>query len=246
VSLSGEPLPAAAGGLRGAIFDFGGVMTESLFRRRRDADPELVGLLAFFYQDLRAVYHLPTSTHDLHQLEIGKLSEAEFYRRICERYEAEGNPRVDPERVRALVFPNHAEASAAMVDAVRQVREAGYRTALLTNNAREWEPMWRPLVPVDELFHVVVDSSVVGLRKPDPQVYELTCERLGLQPNECIFVDDLECNVDAAAALGMEVVHCVDPTAAADTVARRLLGRPASAESENGAARLAAEEDGRR
>jgi epoxide hydrolase-like predicted phosphatase len=216
--------------LRGAIFDFGGVMTESLFRRRRDADPEVVSLLAFFLNDLRSVYHLPTSTHDLHLLETGKLSEAEFFGRLCRRHAAAGNPPVDPERARKLVFAERAEASAAMVDTVRQLREAGYRTALLTNNAREWEPMWRSLIPVDELFDVVVDSSVVGLRKPDPRIYELTCERLGLRPDECIFVDDLQCNVDAAAALGIEVVHCTNPTEAADVVARRLLGRPASAE----------------
>jgi putative hydrolase of the HAD superfamily len=222
---------APSGRLRGAIFDYGGVMTESLFRRRRDADPGLVSLLAFFFDDLRSVYHLPTSaTHDLHQLEIGKLSEAEFFRRLCARHAAAGNPPIDPEKARALVFADRAEASAAMIDTVRQLRRAGYRTALLTNNAREWEPMWRALIPVEELFDVVVDSSVVGLRKPDPRIYALTCERLGLDPDECIFVDDLQCNVDAAAELGLETVHCTDPTAASEEVARRLLGRPASAE----------------
>ena len=216
--------------LRGAIFDFGGVMTESLFRRRRDADPDVVSLLVFFLNDLRSVYHLPTSDHDLHLLETGKLSEAEFFRRLCARHAEAGGPVIDPVRARSLVFAERAEASPAMVDTVRQLRAAGYRTALLTNNAREWEPTWRGLIPVDELFDVVVDSSVVGLRKPDPRIYELTCERLGLPPEECIFVDDLECNVEAAAALGIEVVHCTDPTAASDVVARRLLGRPASAE----------------
>jgi putative hydrolase of the HAD superfamily len=218
--------------LRGAVFDFGGVMTESLFRRRRDADPDVVSLLVFFLNDLRSVYHLPTSSHDLHLLETGRLSEAEFFRRLCERHEAAGGPHIDPERAREQVFAQRAEASGAMVDTVRQIRQAGYRTALLTNNAREWEPMWRGLIPVDELFDVVVDSSVVGLRKPDRAIYELTCERLGLRPEECIFVDDLQCNVDAASELGMEVVHCTDPTDAADVVARRLLGRPASAEEE--------------
>lgn len=218
--------------LRGAIFDFGGVMTESLFRRRRDADPDVVSLLVFFLNDLRSVYHLPTSTHDLHLLETGRLSEAEFFRRLCARHEEAGGPHIDPERARQLVFAERAEASAAMVDTVRQLRAAGYRTALLTNNAREWEPMWRGLIPVDELFDVVVDSSAVGVRKPDPAIYRLTCERLGLPAEECIFVDDLECNIDAAAALGMETVHCTDPTAASELVAQRLLGRRASAEPE--------------
>jgi putative hydrolase of the HAD superfamily len=221
---------APARTLRGAVFDYGGVMTESLFRRRRDADPEVVSLLAFFINDVRTVYHLPTAAHDLHLLETGRLSEAEFFRRLCARHEEAGGPHIDPERARTAVFSERAEASAAMVDTVRQLRAAGYRTALLTNNAREWEPMWRSVIPVDELFDVVVDSSVVGLRKPDPAIYELTCSRLGLGPDECIFVDDLQCNVDAAAALGMEVVHCTDPTEASEVVAQRLLGRRASAE----------------
>jgi epoxide hydrolase-like predicted phosphatase len=221
--------------LRGAIFDFGGVMTKSLFRRRRDADPEVVSLLVFFMNDLRSIYHLPTSTHDLHLLETGKLSEAEFFKRLCARHAEAGNPPIDPARARSLVFAEYPDASAAMVDTVRQLRGAGYRTALLTNNAREWEPMWRSLIPVDELFDVVVDSSAVGLRKPDARIYELTCERLGLDPAECIFVDDLECNIDAAAALGMEVVHCTNPTEASDVVARRLLGRSAAEEPEDSA-----------
>jgi putative hydrolase of the HAD superfamily len=211
--------------LRGAIFDFGGVMTDSLFRRRRDADPEAVALLTFFFKEMAAVYHLPTANHDLHLLETGKLSEADFFRGVVARYVAAGNPPIDAERGRALVFSGQGRASAEMVDTVRRLRSAGYRTALLTNNAREWEPIWRPLIPVDELFDVVVDSSVVGLRKPDVRIYELTCSRLGLPPDECIFVDDLECNVDAAASLGMEVVHCTDPAGAAEEVAQRLLGR---------------------
>jgi epoxide hydrolase-like predicted phosphatase len=221
--------------LRGAIFDFGGVMTESLFRRRRHADPQMISLLAFFLNDLLSIYHLPTSSaHDLHMLETGQLSEAEFFRRLCDRHAAAGNAHIDPDHARRAIFADRAEASAAMVDTVRQLRAAGYRTALLTNNAREWESMWRSLIPVDELFGVVVDSSAVGLRKPDHAIYRLTCERLGLPPDACIFVDDLQCNIDAAAELGMEVVHCMNPTDAADVVARRLLGRPASAEPENG------------
>ena len=67
-----------------------------------------------------------------------------------------------------------------MIDFVRELRGRGVRAALLTNNVREWEPLWRAKLPeVDELFEVVVDSAFVGLRKPDPAIYELTLERLG-------------------------------------------------------------------
>jgi putative hydrolase of the HAD superfamily len=77
---------------------------------------------------------------------------------------------------------------------------------MLTNNVREWEPRWRAMLPVDELFEVVVDSAFVGLRKPDPAIYRLTCERLGVAPERCLFVDDIEANCTAAAGLGMAAV----------------------------------------
>ena len=77
--------------------------------------------------------------------------------------------------------------------------------AMLTNNVREWEPLWRSMLPVDEIFELVVDSAFVGMRKPDREIYELTLERLGdgIRAPECLFVDDVEANVDAARGLGM-------------------------------------------
>lgn len=216
--------------LRAAILDFGGVMTEPVFRRTPDLPPDMLALAGFFLQELLEVYHLPTGSHDLHLLETGRLAEAEFMRRLCERFAAAGNPPVDPEHARQAIFGRGIVACGAMVDAVRQLRDAGVRTALLTNNVREWEPQWRPVVPVDELFEVVVDSSVVGLRKPDPEIYRLTCERLGVDPADCLFVDDAQCNVDAAAALGMQVVWCRDPVDAAGEVVTAVLGRSAGEE----------------
>ena len=81
-----------------------------------------------------------------------------------------------------------------MIDFVRELRGRGVRAALLTNNVREWEPLWRAKLPeVDELFEVIVDSAFVGLRKPDPAIYTLTLERLGgVEPERCVFVDDVE------------------------------------------------------
>ena len=67
-----------------------------------------------------------------------------------------------------------------MIDFVRELRGRGLRTALCTNNVREWEPLWRSMLPeLDEVFEVVVDSAFVGSRKPEPEIYELTLERLG-------------------------------------------------------------------
>jgi putative hydrolase of the HAD superfamily len=97
-----------------------------------------------------------------------------------------------------------------MLARLRERRARGYRMALLTNNVREWQPLWRPVLPIDEIFEVLVDSGFVGIRKPDAEIYELTLERLGLPAEACLFVDDTEVNCDAARALGMAAVHFRD------------------------------------
>jgi putative hydrolase of the HAD superfamily len=80
--------------------------------------------------------------------------------------------------------------------------------AILTNNVREWEELWRAKLPVDDIFELVVDSAWVGMRKPDPRIYHLTVERLGgLEMREHLFIDDNADNVRAARELGMHVVH---------------------------------------
>jgi putative hydrolase of the HAD superfamily len=103
-----------------------------------------------------------------------------------------------------------------MVSYLRGLRDRGLRLALLTNNVKEWEPRWRPVWDIDALFEVVVDSGFVGMRKPEPGIYELTLARLGLPGEACVFVDDLQLNCDAAAACGM---HPVLFTSASEAIA---------------------------
>ena len=86
----------------------------------------------------------------------------------------------------------------------------------------EWEPHWRAMLPVDELFEVVVDSSFVGARKPDPRIYEIVVERLQLPASACVFVDDRAENCDGARAAGMHAVHFVDTAAAIAEIERAL------------------------
>ncbi|HEX6540098.1 MAG TPA: HAD family phosphatase [Candidatus Dormibacteraeota bacterium] len=214
-----------------AIFDLGGVMTEPLFRNRHDVDPAYLNLVAFFLNEFRDVYHLTTGVHDLHLLELGAISDDEFFDRMCVRYAQMGNEPIDPRVAQSVIFGRGMVASSAMADAVRQVKAGAYKTALLTNISRGGEAIWRELFPVEELFDIVVDSSRVGLRKPDPRIYRLTCQRLDVAPERCLFIDDLECNVTAAAELGMEVIQCLDPVDVADEVVRLLIGHPAAAEA---------------
>jgi putative hydrolase of the HAD superfamily len=189
------------------ISDFGGVLTsplEEIFLAYQEESD-------ISFEELGRAMGKATEQHGDHPLfalERGEISELEFRDRI----EAHLEGRWDVVRLRELYF-ERLVANRPMVDYVRELRGRGTRTALLTNNVREWEPHWRAKLPeIDELFEVVVDSAFVGLRKPDPAIYELTLERLGdsVRASDCVFVDDLEVNCEAARALGMSAVHFVD------------------------------------
>jgi putative hydrolase of the HAD superfamily len=77
---------------------------------------------------------------------------------------------------------------------------------------REWEPRWRAMIPVDELFEVIVDSAFVGVRKPDPRIFEITTERLECEPSACVLIDDMAANCEAAQSLGWSAVRFDDTT----------------------------------
>ncbi len=148
-------------------------------------------------------------TNPLHDLEEGTLSEADFYALLAERASAQLGRTVDlgeySDRYWAALACNDA-----LVARLRELRAEGYRMGLLTNNVREWEPRWRAMIPADELFDVVVDSAAVGLRKPDPAIYALTEERLGVPGSEIVFLDDFVENCDAARAAGWTPVRFED------------------------------------
>ena len=109
-----------------------------------------------------------------------------------------------------------AEARVArprMLEAVRRIRARGLRVAALTNN---WvtEGTWDHVASVHTHFDVVVESRVVGLRKPDPRIYELVCRQLGVEPTRVVFLDDIGRNLKPASALGMRTIKVDDPDAA--------------------------------
>jgi putative hydrolase of the HAD superfamily len=89
---------------------------------------------------------------------------------------------------------------------MRALRERGLAMAICTNNVREWEARWRAMLPIDEIFDVVVDSAFVGTRKPEPRIYELTLERLGVSAEAALFIDDVQDNCRAARDLGLQAV----------------------------------------
>jgi putative hydrolase of the HAD superfamily len=193
--------------IRAVISDFGGVLTT----------PLSAGFLAYqdeagvSLEELGRAMQRATEAHGEHPLyllERGEIPEAEFARRLEDQLGGE----FDLARLRHLYF-DRIEPNEAMIRYMAELRGRGLRTALLTNNVREWEPLWRAKLPeLDEIFELVVDSAFVGMRKPERRIYELTLERLGdgLRAEECLFLDDLEVNCEGARALGMTSVRYDD------------------------------------
>jgi putative hydrolase of the HAD superfamily len=194
--------------VRAVVSDFGGVLTVPLlegfarYEERSGVSAALIGQAIARATDA-------SGRNPLHELEMGALSEGEFLG-ILER-EATAIAARPVELARfGEEYMAGLEANAELFDYYRGLHERGIRLAMLTNNVREWEPYWRTKLPIDEIFEVVVDSGFVGMRKPDPRIYELVLERLGLPAAACVFVDDLGHNVEAAEALGFAGVHHAD------------------------------------
>lgn len=193
--------------VRAVISDFGGVLTSPLFQSFA-AWQRQSGLSFESLGDAIAKTTERTGKHPLYELEKGTISEAEFLALL----EAELGDGVSLNGMRDVYF-EHLHPNRPMIDFMRDLRGRGLRMALLTNNVREWEPQWRAKLPeIDEIFELVVDSAFVGMRKPDPEIYTLTLERMGggIEASDCVFVDDVDVNCEAAEALGMRAVHFHD------------------------------------
>jgi putative hydrolase of the HAD superfamily len=212
--------------IRAVVCDFGGVLTSPLegsFRAFSTATGIPLEALGAALETI----HERDGLHPLHELECGRVSEERFLADVAAVLSQALGRDVAmhdfTERYFAGLQPN-----APMIDLMAALRDEGYRMALLTNNVREWEPRWRAMAPVDDIFELVVDSAFVGMRKPDREIYELTVARLELPARACLFVDDLERNCAAARAAGMAAVVYRSPGQARDEI-RTLLTGPAAA-----------------
>jgi putative hydrolase of the HAD superfamily len=188
------------------ISDFGGVLTTPLVQSFAAVQDE-TGIP--FEELAKAMGRIEEADgkHPLYELEKGNLSEPDFLGKIGDALEPALGHRPELHRFSEIYF-EALHPNPPMIDLMRAAKTAGHRMGLLTNNVREWESLWRSMLPVDEIFEVVVDSGFVGLRKPDPAIYELMLERLdGVPAEECLFIDDVDVNCAAARELGMAAVH---------------------------------------
>jgi epoxide hydrolase-like predicted phosphatase len=204
------------------LYDFGGVFTGSPFHAIGDA-AESFGVSSERLRDVVfGPYHSDTD-HPWHRLERGELSFVDARDALIAHAAAEGL-ELDPFELLRNTSGSD-DHSSVMVAHLRELRVEGYRSAIVTNNLKEFRPHWEKLIPVDELFDDIIDSSFEGVRKPDPRIYELALTRLGVSATRTVFLDDFPANVEVAKALGMAGIVVTEDRHAAVAELDAILGR---------------------
>jgi putative hydrolase of the HAD superfamily len=185
------------------LWDFGGVFTRSpfaavnTFATARGIEEGLAFELIFGPYD-------SDTDHPWHRLERGAITMIAARTEIVALAAAQGID-LDPFEALRSMGSEDDERDAVVARAL-EIRAAGYRTALITNNIAEFGDGWRRMVPVDDLFDTVVDSCQVGVRKPDPRIFQLALDALDVSPAQAVMVDDAPGNIAGARALGMHTV----------------------------------------
>jgi putative hydrolase of the HAD superfamily len=190
------------------ISDFGGVLTSPLLGSFQ-AFQESSGISLEELGTAMAAIAARRGVNPLFELETARITEARFLTELAGRLSEQLGRPVTLDGFGERYFAN-LEPNEPMIQYMRSLRERGYKLAICTNNVREWEPLWRRMLPVDEIFDVVVDSAFVGSRKPEPRIYELTLARLGVDPAAALMIDDIEINCEAAREMGIRAVWFQD------------------------------------
>jgi putative hydrolase of the HAD superfamily len=188
------------------IVDFGGVLTTPL-QDSMIAFSESIGIEV---QDLaRVALRAYAGSEDtlVTSFETGRISEREFSLEFAQRLAQETGVEVDPERLVQRIFGG-LRLEEGMLDAVGRARAHGYKTALLSNS---WGVDLYPTERFNELFDLTVISGEVGMRKPEPEIFEFTVKELEVEASACVFVDDHPGHLKAALELGITTVLHREP-----------------------------------
>ncbi|MER5292881.1 HAD family phosphatase [Streptomyces pharetrae] len=208
-------------------FDFGGVLSppiDDLFEAYHRKTGITPAQLKTAMKDFADELDMPP----LAPIELGVVTEAEWGRGLARALTAR-HPGIDLSRARLETFGAQwfegVTANPLMVCALRYARDNGFRVGILSNNVVEWEPHWLPVVAPAGEVDCLVDSCKVGVRKPDPRIFDLAAKTAGAEPGDCVLIDDLAENCEAARAQGWRAVHFRDNAQALDDL-RRLTGLP--------------------
>jgi putative hydrolase of the HAD superfamily len=193
------------GAIKAVISDFGGVLTTPLIQSFMAFQDE-TGISTENLGKAMAAITEHNGENPLFEMERGEITEAAFLDQLAGGLEPLLGHPPELHRFKEIYF-QALEPNPPMIELMRELKRAGYRMAMLTNNVREWEPLWRSMLPVDEIFETVVDSAFVGCRKPESRIYAITLERIAMPAEACLFVDDVPVNCEGAERAGLAAVH---------------------------------------
>jgi putative hydrolase of the HAD superfamily len=194
--------------IKAVISDFGGVLTTPLIQSFMAFQDETGISTETLGKGMQAATEA-NGENPLFEMERGEITEVAFLEILTDALEPLLGHRPEMHRFKEIYF-DALEPNPAMIELMRQLKAEGYQIAMLTNNVREWEPLWRSMLPVDEIFETVVDSGFVGCRKPESKIYELTLERIERPAEDCLFVDDVLVNCEGARKANLHAVHFQD------------------------------------
>lgn len=194
--------------IKAVISDFGGVLTTPLIQSFMAFQDE-TGISAETLGKAMQAVAEDNGENPLFEMERGEITEVAFLATLTDALEPLLGHRPEMHRFKEIYF-EALEPNPTMIELMRELKAEGYQMAMLTNNVREWEPLWRSMLPVDEIFETVVDSGFVGCRKPESKIYELTLERIERPAEACLFVDDVLVNCEGARKAGLHAVHFQD------------------------------------
>ncbi len=188
--------------MRGLVVDWGGVLTNDfsvvMDAWARDDGIDMDVYASVMRDWLGEPYGLEAVVNPIHALERGEITVPDFENRLAGELSARAGTFVAPDGLLTRMFDRFEHAH-DMVGLVHRAHADGVKTALLSNS---WGNDY-PRDGWDEMFDAVVISGEVGMRKPEPEIYLHTAALIGLEPSECVFVDDLNHNIEAAVRLGM-------------------------------------------
>jgi epoxide hydrolase-like predicted phosphatase len=191
------------------IFDFGGVIITPITRQ--------IGMIAeglgCSTADLHHVMMGPqfeSGDHPWHRLERGEIG-MEVLQELLEPIAAAAGMNFRGDEVEKILAPGMYEVNHFVLEKIGELRGRGYKTALLSNSIREFRPKLEEDVP-PRLFDAYIDSSHVGMRKPEPEIFHRTLRELALDdPSHAIFLDDFAGNLAGAQAVGLRTIHVKNP-----------------------------------
>lgn len=183
------------------FFDFGGVFTASPFHAVTDFAGTLGVEPGLFAGTVFGQYGVD-GDHPWHQMERGEITLEDARQKIM----ALGQERGFEADIYSVFASMGSDGGVnnRLADFAATLRPGGFTTVCVTNNVKEFGEGWRSLIPTAEIFNYIVDSCEEGVRKPEPEIFHIALERAAVKPEEVLFLDDFEGNLEAAKALGID------------------------------------------